>query len=226
MRVQFSCVQRGRNNHFHPTCRVLLLFLFIALASARDRSYPYIPANCKGNELTLFLSGQQTVVVSLPLPASFECVGFSSDGKSVFATSHEHPTDLQRIEFNPTHISPACSNVSMQGNPSPDGKWTAELNVREKLVLVETGDASHTQALGRGGIMKPAWSPDSRYLLLERWQWRCGINFDVEVPETLEMLDIMNRKRSVVKSSRCKVQFGVNGFVDGNVVREYLCVAH
>jgi hypothetical protein len=65
--------------------------------------------------------------------------------------------------------------------------------------------------------MMPAWSPDSRYLVLEKWQWRCGVNFDVEVPETLEILDVTKHKRSTVQSSSCKVQFGVNGFISSGI---------
>jgi hypothetical protein len=128
---------------------------------------------------------------------------------------------LVRIEFNPTRVTAADPAVSMQGNRSPDGKWEADFEHRRRgrLVLRDTQDPTRIRVLGRGGTMEPTWFPDSRYLLLEKWQWRCGVNFDVEVPETLEILDIKKRKRSEVKTSRCKVKFGVNGFVSSDIAR-------
>jgi hypothetical protein len=198
------------------------MFLVLAVSSRGRAGAPpdqYIPANCNGRELTLFPSGGQALVV--PLPPQLSCVGFSTDGKSVFVTDvakpKGEPRNLLRIEFNPTRVSAADSPVSMQGNRSPDGKWVADLRHRGRLVLRDAHDPTRTKSLGGGGVMTPAWSPDSRYLVLEKWQWRCGVNFDVEVPETLEILDTTNRKRSTVESSRCKVQFGVNGFVNSNI---------
>jgi len=197
-----------------------MVFIGLAVSSwGRERvpAVPYIPANCNRKELTLFPPEGKALVV--PLPPDLICVGFSADGKSVFAIDVTKPKEdqasLLRIEFNPTRVSAADSAVSMQGDRSPDGKWVADLDNhgRGKLVLRDAHDATQTKVFGRGGIMKPAWSPDSRYLVLEKWQWRCGFNLDVEVPEKLVILDITNRKRSEVRSSRCTVQFGVNGFL-------------
>jgi hypothetical protein len=181
----------------------------------------YIPANCNGAELTLFPGVGKALVV--PLPPGLSCVGFGSDGKSVFARDVAKPKgdqrSLLRIELNPTRVSAADSEVSMQGIRSPDGKWVADLDHRRrKLALRDSKDPARTTALGRSGIMLPAWCPDSRYLVFEKWQWRCGLNFDVEMPETLEILDVTKHKRSTVQSSACKVQFGVNGFVSSDVV--------
>jgi WD40-like Beta Propeller Repeat len=145
------------------------------------------------------------------------------DGKSVFAFDatkpKTQPRRLLKVEFNPTRVSTVDSAASMQGSRSPDGKWAADLDRWQKLVLRDAHDPTRTKALGNGGVMEPTWSPDSRYLVLEKWQWRCGVNFDVEVPETLEILDTRTRKRSTVQSSRCKVQFGVNGFVSSDIVQ-------
>jgi WD40-like Beta Propeller Repeat len=187
-----------------------------------EPSAPYVPANCNRGELTVFPHEGQALVI--PLPPGLRCVGFSPDGKSVLATDGAKPTPKPRgwlrIEFNPTRVSAADSAVSMQGNRSPDGKWVADLeDRRQRLVIRDAHDPTQTRIFGHGGMMKPTWSPDSRYLVLEKWQLRCGLNFDVEVPETLEILDTKTRKRSVVRSSRCKVQFGVNGFVSSDITR-------
>jgi hypothetical protein len=199
-----------------------LVFIGLAVSSWGDGlpAVSYIPANCAGKELTLFPPVGKALVV--PLPPDLSCVGFSPDGKSVFANdvakTKADQRSLLRIEFNPTRVSAADSAVSMQGDRSPDGKWVADLDhQRGQLVLRDAHDPTRAKALGRGGIMAPAWSPDSRYLVLEKWQWRCGVNFDVEVPETLEILDVAKHKRSTVQSSSCKVQFGVNGFISSDI---------
>ncbi len=163
------------------------------------------------------------LVVSLP--SGLNCEGFSPDGKSVFASEvakpKGEPRNLVRIEFNPTRVSAAEPAFSMQANRSPDGEWEADFEHRRRgrLVLRDAHDLTRSRILGRGGIMRPAWSPDSKYLLLEKWQWRCGFNFDVEVPETLEIFDIKTHKRSTVQSSLCQVQFGVNGFLSSDIAR-------
>jgi hypothetical protein len=200
----------------------LLFFGFTASTWCRDRSTiePYIPANCDRQVLTIFPLEGAAVVVRLP--ATLDCVGFSLDGKSVLAFDTARPKarvrDVVRVEFNPTRVTVAASPIAMQGNRSPDGKWVADLVDRwGRLVLRDASNPTKTRALGRGGIMAPVWSPDSRHLVLEKWQWRCGVNFDVEIPETLEILDVQTRKRSTLESSRCQVQFGVNGFVSAEI---------
>jgi hypothetical protein len=201
---------------------VLLFFGFVASTLCRDRTNieQYAAANCDRQVLTIFPVKGAAVV--LRLPATLDCVGFSLDGKSVLAVDLSKPKakvrNVVRVEFNPTRVSVAGSQIAMQSNRSPDGRWVADLDgQRGKLVLRAASDPSQTKAFGPGGIMAPGWSLDSRYLLLEKWQWRCGVNFDVEVPETLEILDVQTRKRSTLKSSRCQAQFGVNGFVSTEI---------
>jgi hypothetical protein len=202
----------------------LLFFGFVASTLCRDRTTieRYIPANCDRQVLTIFPLKGTAVVVRLPV--ALECIGFSLDGKSVFAVDTSKPKatgrNVVRVEFNPTRVTVAGSPISMQSNRSPDGKWVADLDDRrEKLVLRDASDPTNTRALGHGGTMAPVWSPDSRHFVLEKWQWRCGVNFDVEVPETLEIFDVQTRKRSTLGSSRCQVQFGVNGFVSAEIAR-------
>jgi hypothetical protein len=139
--------------------------VFVGLAvplwgSDEVSAVPYIPANCSGNELTLFpLAGKALVV---PLPNNLSCVGFSPDGKSVFATDGpkpkvDHSRGLLKIEFNPVRTSVADSAVSMQGILSPDGRWAVDLpDHRGRLVLRDTHNATRTKTFGRAGTMKPA----------------------------------------------------------------------
>jgi hypothetical protein len=212
----------GLPANFRRLASLVFIGLSVSLCGhARVLPIPYIPANCNRGTLTLFPPAGQALVV--PLPPNLSCVGFSPDGKSVFAIDvtepKAKPRRLLRIEFNPTRVSATDSAVSMQGNRSPDDKWLADLDdQRQRLVLRNAHDPTRTKFLGHGGVMEPTWSPDSRYLVLEKWQWRCGVNFDVEVPETLEILDTRTLKRAAVQSSRCKVQFGVNGFVSSDIV--------
>src|SRR5580658_459062 len=97
--------------------RRLASLAFIGLAVSlcgSDGSLSYIPANCNGGELTLFPPVGQALVVSLP--PDLKCVGFSPDGKSVFAVGIATPKgdqrSLSRIEFNPIRVSAADAAVS------------------------------------------------------------------------------------------------------------------
>ena len=123
---------------------------------------PYIPANCNRKEVTVFPSVGNARVI--PLPPGLSCVGFSAEGKSVFAIDLAKPRgdqhSLLKVEFNPTRVSEPDPAASMQSNRSPDGKWVADLD-NEKLILRDAHDVTRTKGLGRGGIMEPAWSPDS-----------------------------------------------------------------
>src|SRR5579862_6040274 len=86
------------------------MFLVLAVSSRGRAGAPpdqYILANCNGKELTLFPSRGQALAV--PLPPDLSCVGFSTDGKSVFVIDvtkpKGEPRNLLRIEFNPTRVS-------------------------------------------------------------------------------------------------------------------------
>jgi len=100
---------------------------------------------------------------------------------------------------------------------SPDGKWiVARANGNgDKLFLIDANDVSRRRPLGHGEVMAPAWSPDSRYLLL----WKdCG-SPGPDSTATLETLDIQSGKRTAVLSSRCQIYHGTTGWMSEEIAR-------
>jgi hypothetical protein len=96
---------------------------------------------------------------------------------------------------------------------APDGKWIAALDNKSQLFLIDPSNLSQRRRLGGtgGGVH---WSPDSRYLLLFKDQLFCGIYF-----YTIETLELATGKRSVVRSSRCKIMGGATGWVSSEAVK-------
>ena len=214
---------------------VMAMTIFAATLHGRDRTAPnpYLPAHCGTQDLTLFpLKGK---AVTIPLPLGLRCVGFSLDGKSLYAMAVDKANSegdkgrsgLLKIEFNPTRVSPVANSLGLvsvansaiplqQDTWSPDGKWSFYTRVRGILVLTDARDPARRRVLGRRRA--EAWSPDSRYLLLEKSQWRCGIYFDVEGPGTLEMVNLESWKRLTIQSSQCQVESGVSGWASIEVL--------
>jgi DNA-binding beta-propeller fold protein YncE len=92
---------------------------------------------------------------------------------------------------------------------SPDGRRIAlvESASRGKVYLLDPSDLSKQRTLHNGyHRMTPVWSPDSRYLVRGRLQLRCGISFDDDPPFTLEIDDVETGKRTIIRSSRCKME--------------------
>ena len=103
------------------------------------------------------------------------------------------------------------------GTWSPDGKWIAALLKRggaSGLVLVDAMNIAKRRMLGRAPTSGyPVWSPDSRQLLLERSQSRCG-----DLLSSLEAVDVESGTRVPITSSSCEIYTGVVGWVDSKVV--------
>jgi hypothetical protein len=196
-----------------------------------DELESYVPAHCY-RSLTVFPAQGHEITVSLP--SGLECVGFSIDGSQLYARPIPHvgtSSDSNLVEMyiflngRALGLSPPGHHPDprprLQGDSiSPDGLWTFEKSRKDRLSINDQTRFSNTRALGRGGVMGPAWAPDSHYLLVERWQLRCGLNLDVEVPETLEKIDVRTRKRSIIPNSQCKIQGGVNGWVSRHNILE------
>ncbi len=92
---------------------------------------------------------------------------------------------------------------------SPDGKWIVvrEGGPRDQLFLMDATDFSRRRSLGGAVVLMPAWSPDSRYLLLWKgYLFRCGIYADLEPPATLETLDVQSGKRSTIRVSAARLR--------------------
>lgn len=100
---------------------------------------------------------------------------------------------------------------------SPDGRWITVILDHDKILLIDATDTSRRRRLGSSHRGFVVWSPDSKYLLLEKSQLRCALAFGFF--ESLEVLEVATGKRTLVKSSRCNVGVGSIGWVDPQVVR-------
>jgi Tol biopolymer transport system component len=104
---------------------------------------------------------------------------------------------------------------------SPDGKWIAMLDAAPKhdhVLLLEADDPSRRRDLGTTDGFTIAWSPDSRYLLLWNMGVRCLIT-GFGYWGSLEVVDVQSGERSVIDSSRCKVNNSTGGWVSNAVWR-------
>lgn len=109
--------------------------------------------------------------------------------------------------------------VRMRGqiNWSPDGSWISAILDQDKILLIDASDTSRRKRLGSSHRGFVVWSPDSKYLLLQKSQLGCGLTFGFF--ESLEILEVETGRRTVVKSSRCEIGPGYVGWVDPSVVR-------
>jgi hypothetical protein len=99
---------------------------------------------------------------------------------------------------------------------SPDGRWIAATSDADRIVLIDASDTSRQRSLGSSNGSPIFWSPDSRYLLLLKPSLRCTPTLYFE---SLQILEVRNGKRSVIRSSRCEVSGGYAGWMDLGAVR-------
>ncbi len=150
---------------------------------------------------------------------AWDKLSLSPDGTQAIATvgsNTHHDLHLELIDVVRGTTKPLGGEYS-EGLWSPDGKWIAALGSRNRnLSLIDAHDFSRRRSLGSTTAFRPAWSPDSRYLLLVKYRiFRCGFFLDIEPPGTLETLDIKSGKRSTVQTSECQVDNGPIGWVSG-----------
>jgi hypothetical protein len=149
----------------------------------------------------------------------------SPDGELAIATvggDQDEPSHLELIDLVHATTKPISGEVE-QGVWSPDGKWIAAFAYRNtKIFLIDASDFSKRTDLGSAPWRRPDWSPDSRYLLLWKYQlFRCGVFLDVEGPATLEMLDIQSGRRSTIPNSQCGVEHGWSGWISSKIADLY-----
>jgi Tol biopolymer transport system component len=102
-----------------------------------------------------------------------------------------------------------------QSTWSPDGKWIAVVGwERSHVLLLDPNDPSRTRDLGSTDGLTLTWSPDSQYLLLWNAELRC-MSFGYW--GSLELADIQSGQRTVIQSSRCKVNNSTGGWVSNSV---------
>ncbi|HEV8146950.1 MAG TPA: hypothetical protein VGP79_11235 [Bryobacteraceae bacterium] len=95
---------------------------------------------------------------------------------------------------------------------SPDGRWIVAL-ANGRIVLINAQERSRPKDLGVSGSGTVSWSPDSKYLLLNK---RCRAFFGYF--ESLETLDGGTRWRSEIKNSQCKIGGGWIGWIDQRIL--------
>ena len=124
----------------------------------------------------------------------------SPDGKKEVSTHNglAHVIDLD------TGIKRTLSGHLFTAEWSPDGKWLAALEEGERgrTILFDAKDLTPKRTLEHSEL---AWSPDSRYLL--------GLKTCNETFATIEIIDIETGRRTVVQSSKCKVNQATLGWV-------------
>jgi Tol biopolymer transport system component len=98
---------------------------------------------------------------------------------------------------------------------SPDGRWIAAILNYRRIVLIDATDMSRTRRdLGPTQDNQARWSPDSKYLLLVKGELRCGGELS-----SLEVIDVMTGKRSLIKSSHCQIVATSVGWMAPEAVR-------
>ncbi len=126
---------------------ILVLLGLADTASGQEKSvpYPYLPAKCSSDTLTVF--PQAGNPITIPLPSRLACTGFSPDGKSLYARealNMSAPNELLtasvvRIQFNPIRASPLPGSRGF-------GAYTnyAISMAEDKIVMPEYDPARHT----------------------------------------------------------------------------------
>jgi len=131
-----------------------------------------------------------------------DCGGpISPDGKTEIHTSGKNVSLLDLA----TGTSVAIGTDIKWPTWSPDGRWIAAV-VKGAVVLIDPRNPLEKRRLGEAdGFM--IWSPDSKYLLLQKSQISC---WPTVYGVSLEVLNVETRKRSVIKSSHCNVLGGTS----------------
>jgi hypothetical protein len=131
----------------------------------------------------------------------------SPDGSHAVAI---HKNQLDLVDLVRREVKPLGEGFEMAAW-SPNGKWIAarEHTKEESVILFDARTFARVRALKKSEVL---WSPDSRYLLAWKWQFRCG-------PEiySLEKIEVETGKRSIIESSSCKASGGIAGWVSTKI---------
>jgi hypothetical protein len=101
---------------------------------------------------------------------------------------------------------------------SPDGRWIAAVPSKGGAQDVIVLDAKSPASIRRLGTAEGpvVWSPDSKYLLIEKSQISCSLTL---YGASLQVIDVQTGNRSLVKSSKCKISAGSFFWMDTNALR-------
>lgn len=127
----------------------------------------------------------------------------SPDGRRATAFRYHH---LELIDLVTAKVT-VLEGLEF-GSWSPDGKWLAVMREgSEDTVLLDARTLSRRRSIGRTSLR---WSPDSRYLLNEKFPLLCGLG---EIG-TLETVDVNTGVRREIASSRCQINMATLGWVN------------
>jgi hypothetical protein len=102
------------------------------------------------------------------------------------------------------------------GKWSPDGQKIA-VSGDGQITLIQAGNLSRRKRLGSWGSGENfAWSPDSKYLLLTKHDFRC---FMLVEAETLVILNVRDGHRRVAEGGRCSARCKF-GWVDPEIFKK------
>jgi len=161
-----------------------------------------------------------------PVLESSDCMGVSN--RSWVSLS---PDDRQAV----TSLDGVLQIVSLEdgtiqslgrglvhGGWSPDGKWIAAIELGRaglcKAILIDASSPSRRRDLGSIEDEDLVWSPDSHYILHSIGGSDCPATS--REARSLDRIDAATGKRSVIKSSICKVIAGSEiGWISSDVAR-------
>jgi hypothetical protein len=166
---------------------------------------------------------RQILISDCHYQGAWDNLSLSPNGAEAIASVGTNRGDLHLERIDLVHgATKSLGSEFWMGIWSPDGKWIAARasSGYDRLFLIDASDFSRRRTLGGAIVLKPAWSPDSHYLLLwKEYLFRCGIYPDLEPPATLETLNIQTGKRSTIRSSRCQITGGPTGWVSSEIAK-------
>jgi WD40 repeat protein len=136
--------------------------------------------------------------------SSWRHLSLSPDGKRAVATHNEH---VELIDVERGLAEPLQGELFIAAW-SPDGKWLAAVERGENgnTILMDAKTLTRQRNLGPSEL---DWSPDSHYLLGFK---PCGPHSG-----TLEAIDVQSGKRTIIESSKCRINQATTGWVSNDV---------
>jgi len=135
--------------------------------------------------------------------SSWYSIGLSPDSRRIIAV-RKHRLELIDTETGAVQSLGDGFNYAAW---SPDGRWIAALDDQgEHTVLIDAFTFIKRRTLPPSEVI---WSPDSHAILASGPHVHCPLDFG-----TLELIDIESGKRSIIRSSTCRISMLVFGWIN------------